>query len=899
MKRRIIISLAIILMSATFCSAKTDIDKFKVFTKEHPLRVLCDWNFPPYEYLDDNGEPAGFNVEVVDRILSLMNVPHQFIMQDFEKAIKMYDNKDFDLSISARRPDKDKGLSYGNVTLGFYNICIIHRKDMNFYPSLKDLEDNMIYVQKGDISEDLVKKTYPSQNVIGMNDMHLALRDVSVGKVKYMVWIKEPSRWFIHKYSFSNLTISDANIPMQGIFFISPHKWITESMDESLASMQQNGETDYLHAKWFNHQNKQKDNSYIVLFVLLFLAIAVVALLGFNHVLKNRIKKARKQSEDLFRMRTMALKLDKSNLLVFKPEDLREEGNTWDPTRVHPDNKDFIDDVWKIAKGELHSLEKTIRYNIGQEDKPVWRYYGTTAIAEKKKEKITNVIMTWKDVTEEINERNRYKEMSDKYLTIFNSALIGLSFYDKNGFLVNSNEQMCQIFHTEDMKNDIGKYNILKSHIGEFIMDGTTVHSSYFTRHVTTHGLDSYLELQVEPVKDDNNELIYIIVSAKDVTYERQLQLNLLENTNKYKKTEKSLLRYSEMLKYVLDLSKTRIWIADFESKTIKYSKDMKTYEHTFTFEEYINALSDKDRDLITDILKADNKDKPKFVNIVQHITHNLYDKEKWISVTAVPVYDNQKNLTGYRGLMHDVTELMQTQNRLKEETLNAEKSDQTKSLFLANMSHEIRTPLNSIVGFSELLEGLGKDERNEFLRIIDKNCDMLLRLINDILELSDMDTNLQTLVSEDVDWAVNFNEICTSLEQRVTSPDIKYMIVNPYKTFNTCLDANRLNQVITNFVTNAVKYTRKGYIKVGYEYKEQGLYIYCEDTGSGIPDDKKEKIFERFVKLDDFVQGTGLGLSICKTIADRYHGRIGVDSKEGEGSTFWIWIPCKYAEEK
>ena len=87
MKRRIIISLAIILMSATFCSAKTDIDKFKVFTKEHPLRVLCDWNFPPYEYLDDNGEPAGFNVEVVDRILSLMNVPHQFIMQDFEKAI--------------------------------------------------------------------------------------------------------------------------------------------------------------------------------------------------------------------------------------------------------------------------------------------------------------------------------------------------------------------------------------------------------------------------------------------------------------------------------------------------------------------------------------------------------------------------------------------------------------------------------------------------------------------------------------------------------------------------------------------------------------------------------------------------------------------------------------------
>ena len=110
-------------------------------------------------------------------------------------------------------------------------------------------------------------------------------------------------------------------------------------------------------------------------------------------------------------------------------------------------------------------------------------------------------------------------------------------------------------------------------------------------------------------------------------------------------------------------------------------------------------------------------------------------------------------------------------------------------------------------------------------------------------------------------------------------------------------MDSGRIQQVITNFVTNAVKYTQQGHIKVGYREEGNGLYIYCEDTGTGIPKDKCEKVFDRFVKLNDFVQGTGLGLSICKAIIDQCHGKIGVNSEEGKGSTFWIWIPCPRKE--
>ena len=123
----------------------------------------------------------------------------------------------------------------------------------------------------------------------------------------------------------------------------------------------------------------------------------------------------------------------------------------------------------------------------------------------------------------------------------------------------------------------------------------------------------------------------------------------------------------------------------------------------------------------------------------------------------------------------------------------------------------------------------------------------------------------------------------------------VEFLKENPYPTLNTTLDKGRVQQVITNFVTNAVKYTREGHIKVGYRKQDEGLYIYCEDTGAGIPKDKQASVFERFVKLNDFVQGTGLGLSICKTIAERCNGKIGVFSEgEGKGSTFWLWIPCE-----
>ena len=223
-----------------------------------------------------------------------------------------------------------------------------------------------------------------------------------------------------------------------------------------------------------------------------------------------------------------------------------------------------------------------------------------------------------------------------------------------------------------------------------------------------------------------------------------------------------------------------------------------------------------------------------------------------------------------------------------------AEQSNKLKSAFLANMSHEIRTPLNAIVGFSQLLKDAElPEEREEYWNIIHVNNDLLLRLIGDILDLSKIESGMIELRPERFDVSVLFTELHTSMGQRISSPDVALLLDIPKTSCMVTLDRNRMSQVITNFVTNAIKFTGKGHICMGYKVDNAGVRVFVEDTGIGIEKEKQEKVFDRFYKLNDFAQGFGLGMSICRAIMDAKGGRIGVDSELGKGSIFWAWFPC------
>ena len=222
-----------------------------------------------------------------------------------------------------------------------------------------------------------------------------------------------------------------------------------------------------------------------------------------------------------------------------------------------------------------------------------------------------------------------------------------------------------------------------------------------------------------------------------------------------------------------------------------------------------------------------------------------------------------------------------------------AEEADHLKSAFLANMNHEIRTPLNAIVGFSQILiDEEDVETRQEYANIIQNNNELLQRLITDVLDLSKIESNTMTLHYAEYELSVLMKEIYNVILMRMPE-GVELQLNNcPQQLFYT--DRNRLTQILTNLLTNAIKHTEKGFIRLGYEVTATDVVFSVEDSGEGIPEDKLEKIFSRFVQLNDWSKGVGLGLAICKGLISQMGGTISVSSQFGIGSTFIVTLPLK-----
>ena len=274
------------------------------------------------------------------------------------------------------------------------------------------------------------------------------------------------------------------------------------------------------------------------------------------------------------------------------------------------------------------------------------------------------------------------------------------------------------------------------------------------------------------------------------------------------------------------------------------------------------------------------------------------FDDGFTVEITATPVYDikNERQIRGVVLKYEDVSQRTRVSNEWKRAKEAAEMSDRLKSMFLSNMSHEIRTPLNAIVGFSELLVNTDDPkDKEEYMAIINRNNELLLQLISDILDLSKIEAGTLEFIYDMVD----INEMLRGLEMSYRQKIAKHPGIDISFTshVNECVvytEKNRVMQVISNFLNNALKFTSEGHIHFGYEEQANGLRFFVSDTGKGIPSEKQAEIFKRFVKLDSFTNGTGLGLAICQTIVRKLGGEIGVLSEEGKGSTFWFTLPVR-----
>lgn len=483
---------------------------------------------------------------------------------------------------------------------------------------------------------------------------------------------------------------------------------------------------------------------------------------------------------------------------------------------------------------------------------------------------------------------------------------LGLGVYDKDGYLKYANDTTLKMFGVT-MK-DIYNINIfddpnITAEDKTLLKQGLNV--SFETDYdfdlcenfyeTPIKGIKKYFVTKVTIMRDPVGNRQGYLLACEDITVKKAQEREIIESYKKIKATQKEL-------SLALNAGKLSSWNYNIkEGLFCKFDVHIENIEKR-SLQSIYESIHPDDRNKFMALLEAvAHKQKLPENRIILRVLENNATDYSYSSFTYSAVEDEAGNVVVITFIQRDITEDIIYQQNLITAKNKAEEADKLKSTFLANMSHEIRTPLNAIVGFSELLtETDDAEEKFEYKQLIETNSEILLKLIGDILDLSKIEVGSIDINRQKLNLCQLCDELYRSFQQRIKNPKVTLKLINPYTKCVANFDKYRFMQIFTNFATNAIKYTPQGEIVMGYECMPGQVRIYVKDSGIGIPEEKKNRIFSRFEKLDTFAQGTGLGLSICKAIADATGGEVGFKSKANVGSEFWYigYTDVEYVEK-
>jgi len=491
---------------------------------------------------------------------------------------------------------------------------------------------------------------------------------------------------------------------------------------------------------------------------------------------------------------------------------------------------------------------------------------------------------------------------SEKILrNIYKNLPAGVELYDKDGYLVDINDKELEIFGLSDKNEALGINLFDNPNIPTEVKEKLKAKEDVnFSINYDFSKINQYVESEREGIINLTTKVTALYDSQNRFINYLFINIDTTETTNAYTKIQE----FENLFLLIGDYAK--VGFAHFNVLTRDgYAQD--TWYRNLGEKEGIPMpevigvyahVVPEDQAVLKNFVREVKEGKATSLRKEVRVCREN-GKYTWTSINVmVRDYRPQDGVIEMLCINYDITPLKETEQNLIIARDKAEELDRLKSAFLANMSHEIRTPLNAIVGFSSLLaETDSRSERQEYIKIVQENNELLLQLISDILDLSKIEAGTFNFVYTNVDVNETCSEIIKSMGMKVgKGVELIFEEILPECYIYT--DKNRFTQVISNFINNALKFTQQGSITLGYEQvSHQKIKFYVRDTGMGIPEEKQKSVFERFVKLNTFVQGTGLGLSICKSIVSQMGGEIGVDSTEGVGSCFWFTHPYHAAD--
>ena len=664
------------------------------------------------------------------------------------------------------------------------------------------------------------------------------------------------------------------------------------------------------------------NTDHILAYVTGFLLISTFVLLFYNRIYVFREQDANLKGQSQNERLSLVLQTGNLRLWLYDVQNRHyivlsskgEYSNEYNPVEFSQffDRDDFEvmrSKVFDICEGRLQKASVSLK-GFPIRNGEFKSYDVSLSIAEVGNDgKVKSLLGIEHDVTESMQKQRKVSRLLMRYQNVFNTSLVDMLYYDKNGVLKNINEKACRTFGVKEsdvvlhdnflLENNpfFNKVSLdnLESTRSTSMVDFADFQDERY--HLTEFGLRGkmYYESSINPIRNKKGELEGIFMSGRNVTELVESYRHQQEGMKRLQKVTKDIEEYIKNINYALRVSDVRLVNYYPDSYTTEISNNVNEAQLRLSQLRCIRLATIRFRRTVSSVLnRMDHRTPHPIKEVIETEIRDKKGRQIWLMFHMVPLFGSNGRIERYFGLCRNMTDMMETERRLAVETAKAQETELLKQSFLTNMSYEIRTPLNTVVGFAELFES-EHDPADEpiFVEEIKRNSNSLLQLVNDILFLSRLDANMIEYNKVEVDFAEVFDSYC-QMGWSTVSPNVRTAVENPYEHLVVTIDPEHLGKVISLLCTTSVRFTQEGAIRAKYEYRQGELAISIEDTGRGIAKDMLDRVFERFARdKNDELCGTGLDLPIAQSLVQQMGGTIEIQSEEGRGTTVWLILPC------
>ena len=919
---KIIIILLLLICPAMAPAQTVERDTIKVFNEEHPLVYEDAWDLWPYVFLNENGEPDGYNIDMLKMIFKELDIPYVIKLKPTLEAQSDLKNHKSDLMLRMDANFTRENSNFGRSIVQLFTHSIVTPKSqpVNIHRG-EDLIHYPIIVHGGSFSHHYLEDHEWAKEIIPYDDMKEAIVKVSVENEGVILWNTMSLKWLIHKYQTENLQLSPIEFPYGEYKFFANDTHLLAQMDSVYNTLRANDRLTPIQNKWFYPERIETGIPAWIWNIIYALAALAVGFLVYYIIYKVREKKMTKEIRknndrlsliiETSGVTFWTLDVEKQVFTIMDQHGMPKKNYTslGFSRLYHPtDFKILTEALRQIILGEKETLTLMLKAKPNEEATEMRVYASTLSVLRRdKRNKPSTIICSENDITEDRARQEKIIDNMMRYQAIFNSTMVDMVIYDKDGYITDMNFKALEAIHvtTEELR-------AMKIHVKDVLgvdkvsfKDNDRIYLTQIYQKDDPRPLNKFLkrdklyyELQLTPIYNDHGELIGIYGNGRDVTEKALSFQQIQKNVHELEKINNEVTQYVQNIDYVLSVGGISMVRYNLENHVITVYSEIGHQKYVLTQTRAMMLVAEESKKQAQRILnKMDSKQAGSTQAEIKTIIHQRGNDGEplYLQFNFLPITENGE-IKEYFGMCRDVSDLKAVEQRLAQETLRAQEVETIKNAFLHNMSHEIRTPLSSVVGFAELFQNEHAEADEElFIREIKSSSESLLKLINDILFLSRLDAGMITINPKPVDLAGSGEERCEHVWGSIKKPGVNYIVRSMYKKLVVEIDDSNLSIVMDKIITNAVQFTTSGYVQVSCDYIGDQLYTTVEDTGCGIPEADIEHIFDRFMTGGN--TGGGLGLSICRELMEHMGGTIKLRSTVGKGTTVWVTLPCKLIE--